>query len=274
MFGQIGVSSIALTGGSMTTIATAVSMSRSGHGWSERIIYVDESGDHSLESIDPQYPVFVLSFCIFRKAEYACHVTPAIRRLKFATFGHDMVVLHESDIRRKKGAFARFSKEPRAAFLNQLTAIIDRADFQLVSVVIDKRKLKARYTQPEHPYHLALGFGLERIYRLLQEAGQDDALSHVVCEARGAKEDAELELAFRRIRDGANILSKRLPFELVVADKKTNSEGLQLADLTARPIGLSVLRPGQPNRAAEVLEGKLYRDKNGNKLGVGLKVFP
>lgn len=241
---------------------------------SDFIIYVDESGDHSLESIDPDYPVFVLSFCIFRKGDYAERVTPAIRKLKFATFGHDMVVLHESDIRRKKGAFSRMSKEPREAFMNKLTDIIDAADFQLVAVVIDKRKLKDRYTQPAHPYHLALEFGLERIYRLLKDAGQDNARTYVVCEARGDKEDGELELEFRRIRDGTNYFQKPLPFDLIIADKKTNSEGLQLADLTARPIGLTVLRPEQENRAAAVLEGKFYRDKAGNKLGMGLKVFP
>lgn len=241
---------------------------------SDFIIYVDESGDHSLESIDPQYPIFVLSFCIFRKSEYAQQVTPAIRKLKFATFGHDMVVLHEIEIRRKKGAFSCLSKEPREAFLERLTDIIEDADFQLVAVVIDKRKLKDRYKQPAHPYHLALEFGLERIYRLLQGQGQAEALTYVVCEARGAKEDAELELEFRRIRDGANFFHRQLPFDLIVADKKTNSEGLQLADLTARPIGLTVLRPEQRNRAATVLERKYYRDKLGNKLGFGLKVFP
>lgn len=241
---------------------------------SDFIIYVDESGDHSLESIDADYPVFVLSFCIFRKGDYAQRVTPAIRQLKFATFGHDMVVLHESEIRRKKGAFSRLSKEPREAFMNTLTDIIGAADFQLVAVVIDKRKLKDRYARPAHPYHLALEFGLERIYRLLKDAGQDDALTYLVCEARGPKEDAELELEFRRIRDGANYFHKPLPFDLIMADKKTNSEGLQLADLTARPIGLTVLRPEQDNRAATVLEGKFYRDKAGNKQGMGLKVFP
>lgn len=241
---------------------------------SDFIIYVDESGDHSLESIDADYPVFVLSFCIFRKGDYAQRVTPAIRQLKFATFGHDMVVLHESEIRRKKGAFSRLSKEPREAFMNTLTDIIGAADFQLVAVVIDKRKLKDRYARPAHPYHLALEFGLERIYRLLKDAGQDDALTYLVCEARGPKEDAELELEFRRIRDGANYFHKPLPFDLIMADKKTNSEGLQLADLTARPIGLTVLRPEQDNRAATVLENKFYRDKAGNKLGMGLKVFP
>jgi hypothetical protein len=241
---------------------------------SDFIVYVDESGDHSLESIDPDYPVFVLSFCIFKKQDYVQSVTPAIRQLKFSTFGHDMVVLHESDIRRKKGAFSRLSKEPREAFMQTLTDIIGAADFQLVAVVIDKRKLKDRYTKPAHPYHLALEFGLERIYRLLRDAGQAEALTYLVCEARGPKEDAELELEFRRIRDGANFFHKPLPFDLIMADKKTNSEGLQLADLTARPIGLTALRPEQYNRAAAVLESKFYCDKTGNKVGMGLKVFP
>jgi hypothetical protein len=44
---------------------------------------VDESGDRSLTSINPDYPVFVLSFCIFTKACYADTLTPAVRRLKF-----------------------------------------------------------------------------------------------------------------------------------------------------------------------------------------------
>lgn len=241
---------------------------------SDFIIYVDESGDHSLRVIDHDYPMFVLSFCIFRKDIYAELVTPAIRKLKFATFGHDMVVLHEADIRRKKGPFSSLSKAPREAFLNNLTDIIDASIFQLVAVVIDKRRLRERYVRPEHPYHLALEFGLERIYLLLRDAGQDDALSYVVCEARGAKEDAELELEFRRIRDGANYHGRQLPFDLIIADKKTNSEGLQLADLTARPIGLSILRPDQENRAMDVLEGKFYRNSGGYKQGVGLKVFP
>src|SRR5262249_32076235 len=92
--------------------------------YSDFIIYVDESGDHSLEYIDSQYPIFVLSFCIFRKTEYIAKVAPAIRQLKFSTFGHDTIILHESDIRRKKGNFSQLSKEPREAFLNKLTDII------------------------------------------------------------------------------------------------------------------------------------------------------
>ena len=56
---------------------------------SDYIVYVDESGDHSLEKINPSYPVFVLSFCIFKKDEYANLIAPAVQNFKFKFFGHD-----------------------------------------------------------------------------------------------------------------------------------------------------------------------------------------
>lgn len=241
---------------------------------SDFIVYIDESGDHSLDSINPEYPIFVLSFCIFEKHHYISSIVPSIRKLKFSTFGHDMVVLHEADIRRKRGAFAKLSKTNRDTFLDQITEIIHTSDFHLVAVVIDKRKLKNHYLQSSHPYHLALEFGLESISRFLLERKQERSLTHLVCEARGRKEDAELELVFRRICDDANYFQKSLSFELIIANKQTNSEGLQLADLTARPIGLSILKPEQNNRANAVLENKFYRNGYGIKDGFGLKVFP
>lgn len=66
---------------------------------------------------------------------------------------------------------------------------------------------------------------------------------------------------------------------MIFADKKTNSVGLQLADLVARPIGLKIIRPGQENSAFEILANKLY-SKNGRQgvgtgyEGYGLKCFP
>lgn len=57
------------------------------------------------------------------------------------------------------------------------------------------------------------------------------------------------------------------------------SSGLQLADLVARPIGLSVLRPGQDNRAFDVLKNKFFCDGGREQLGegyegMGLKIYP
>lgn len=68
---------------------------------SDYIVFVDESGDHSLESVNPDYPIFVLAFCILPTAACVDQITPAVRRLKCQLFGHDLVILHEHDIRKK-----------------------------------------------------------------------------------------------------------------------------------------------------------------------------
>lgn len=237
-------------------------------------VFVDESGDHGLTAVNRDFPLFALAFCVLPKAAYVDEVTPALRRLKLATFGHDLVVLHEHDIRKKEGTFAMMSREPREAFLDALSRVIEAAPFALVAVVIDKRGLRLDDAAAANPYHLALQFGLERVSRLLSERGQAGRLTHFIVEARGKREDTELELEFRRICEGGNGLGQALPFRLVMADKRTNSEGLQIADMVARPVALSVLRPGQPNRAMAILEKKLWRGPDGRMEGYGLKCFP
>ncbi len=241
---------------------------------SEYIAYVDESGDHSLTSIDASYPIFVLSFCVFKKEYYAHTVTPTLRMLKFQTFGHDMVVLHEQDIRNKTGAFKFLGKMQREHFLERLNSLVAATDFTLIAPVIDKHKLKKQAFGDTHAYHLAMRIGLEKLFSFIQMQTQEHCLTYVICEARGRTEDQALELEFRRVCDGHNSLQKALPFDLIIADKKSNSEGLQFADLAARPIGLSVLRPGQPNRALQILEKKLHRNAVGEAIGHGLHLHP
>jgi hypothetical protein len=244
--------------------------------YSDLVVYVDESGDHSLESVDPQYPAFVLAFCVFYKQHYANTVAPSVEMLKFRHFGHDVVVLHETDIRKEKSGFRFNSRAHKQAFMDELHGLIETDNFILISSTIDKNRLRERN---QNPYHLALGFCLETLHELMQEKHQDTRTTHVVVECRGKKEDRELELEFRRICGGDNKFGRTLPFEIVFADKKTNSIGLQLADLVARPIGLSVIRPDQPNRAFEVLKRKFFcrggRQMVGNAYeGWGHKIYP
>ena len=163
--------------------------------------------------------------------------------------------------------------------MSELGDIIQESNFIIISCVIDKNKLKSRYTSPDNPYHIALGFCLERLYDFLGEKDQKTKLTHVIVENRGKKEDNELELEFRRICSKNNYHRIDYPFEAVFVDKKSNSTGLQLADLTARPIGLDVIRPDQKNKAFNVLKDKLYckggRNNCGNDfIGFGLKIFP
>jgi len=93
----------------------------------------------------------------------------------------------------------------------------------------------------------------------LETLDQTRNITHVIFEARGRKEDCELGLEFRRVCDKGNALGVQLPFKIFIADKKTNSEGLQFADMVARPVGLSIIRPEESNRALRVLENKIYK---------------
>jgi len=243
--------------------------------YSDYIVYVDESGDHGLKSIDQNYPVFVLAFCIFRKVDYIENLVPALQQFKFKHFGHDQAILHETDIRRDRGEFA-FLKSPeiKDQFHAELSNIVAETPFTLIASVIHKTKYLKRYQSHENPYHVALGFGLERVFYFLRDHQAHASLTHIVVEKRGKQEDNDLELEFRRICDGGNYKNDQLPFRMIFADKKSNSAGLQLADLVARPIGLNTIRPEQNNHAYEVLKVKFRGSETGNIIGCGLKTFP
>ena len=126
------------------------------------IVYVDESGDHSLKSIDDQYPIFVLAFCVFHKQHYSESIVPALEKFKFNHFGHDQVVLHEHEIRKEKGEFTQFrSRKEKLHFLEELTGIIELSNFILISCTIDKRRLAEIGSTDENPYNIALSYCLE-----------------------------------------------------------------------------------------------------------------
>ncbi len=243
--------------------------------FSDYLVFVDESGDHNLTHIDPQFPVFVLLFAIVQKSDYVEQVCPALQRFKFEFWGHDEVVLHEHEIRKPHGDFLfLLQKTLRERFMAGLTAQMVALPATVVAVVIDKPAYLARYDQPVSPYDYALETGLERVFRHLESLGQSAATTSIVVEKRGRREDAELELAFRRVCDGSNALRKSLPLRLVMIPKTSNSTGLQLTDLMARPVALKHLRPDQPNRAFEIIEPKLRRSPAGKVEGWGLKRLP
>lgn len=244
-------------------------------GDSDYIVYADESGDHGLETLDSHYPVFVLVFCIFRKNDYSGVVTPSLQQFKFRHFGHDMTVLHERDIRQAKEAFT-FLRNPhrRAEFFSNLNQFMQALPMCLIASVIRKEDLRQRYARPRNPYDIALGFCLERLFSFLRSQGQSATRTHVVFESRGKKEDGQLRARFEAVCAGDNYNGHKLPFEMVFADKKVNSCGLQVADLVARPIGRHILKPDQPNRSMAILWSKFYSSKNGVVSGRGLKCFP
>jgi hypothetical protein len=244
--------------------------------FSDYVVYADESGDHSLTSINPQNPVFVLAFCIFEKNAYMGQAVPSVQRLKFDFWGCDCVVLHSHEIRKATGDFnILLNAETRTRFTDRVNQLITDMPVTVIAAVIDKQRHVARYSDPANPYEIALTFCMERLQRWLQERGQTDRLTHIVVERRGRTEDQTLELEFLRIKDGQGSFEGPMPnIALKFMDKKHNSTGLQVADLVAHPIGRHAINPAQTNRAFQLIEPKIRRSPSGRIQGYGLKIFP
>lgn len=243
--------------------------------FSDYIIYVDESGDRSLDSMNKHYPVFVLAFCVFHKEQYVTQASPEIQRLKFKYFGHDMVVLHEHELRKETGPFKiMFDQTLREQFLSDLTQIMADTDFSIIATYVRKDEYRKKHGSSHNLYDVAVRSCLKRLHQFLHPLGQTDKLTQVVFEARGKQEDKDLELEFRRICDQETPLGAPMPFDIQIAHKQINSCGLQFADLIARPIGRKQLKPEQDNRAFDVLSKKFFQSEEGQHEGYGLKCFP
>jgi hypothetical protein len=244
--------------------------------FSDYIVYADESGDHSLTSINPQNPVFVMAFCVFEKSSYVDQVVPAVQRLKFEFWGHDCVVLHSHEIRKATGEFGiLLNADTRTRFTTRLSEVVAGVPMTVIAAAIDKKRHIARYAAPANPYAIALAFCMERLQRWLREQGQADRLTTIALERRGRTEDEKLELEFLRIKDGYGTFAGPMPnLALRFMDKKHNSAGLQIADLVAHPIGRHVIDPAQRNRAYEQIAPKIRRGPKGKIDGYGLKIFP
>lgn len=245
----------------------ALAPTASNDGFSDFIVFVDESGDHGLDGIDPEFPMFALSFCLTSKADYLARVVPDFQKFKFDIWGHDGVILHEHSIRKSTGPFGILLTDRvlREKFYDRLNGLMADAPMSVIASVINKTNLKSRYSKPWSPYELALLFCMERALRWLLKNNQAGKLTHIIFESRGKKEDSELELEFRRICDNKGNFSTddftQMRFEPVFASKASNSIGLQLADLTARPIALHHYKPQQSNRAYNIIKSKLFEVK-------------
>jgi hypothetical protein len=138
--------------------------------------------------------------------------------------------------------------EIRAAFDKDLLSVIQAADFHVMAVVIDKAALREKYSEAAaHPYHLGLGFLLQRYAGYLNHINRT---GDVMAEARGGAEDRLLKESYIRVNErgiwgvtNAHFFQSALTSnELKLKPKTANIAGLQLADLLGHPAKMWVLK--------------------------------
>ena len=240
------------------------------------IVYMDETGDHTLELVDKDYPIFGLVMVICDADAYADKIVPAVYRFKMKFFGHEGIILHSYDIRKQKGPYAFLSHAARRnEFYSHINEIMGLNDYTLIASMIRKQHHKDRYGDAAvNPYDLAMEFALERLLPLLEKTGQEEV--YVMAEARGKKEDDQLSLSFYRFVNDGNIYIpadriKRIQFRLIFRTKEMNIIGMQMADLAAYPTARHVIDPDKANPAYDILRPRFYV---GSGQVRGLKIFP
>ncbi len=227
--------------------------------FSEYIVYVDESGDHDLSAITAQYPMFVLTFCIFEKSSYIETICPAIHRFKIQFFGHEATILHEREISRALPPF-NFLMNPttRNSFFTKLNACIEEAPFTVVAIAINKRQYCSMADPRENIYHLAMRRGISCVIDFLWYKQAHSQVTHVIFEKRGVNEDRALTHEFYNSLPIYRHIGGTPQLDVVTVSKVSNVCGLQIADLISRPIGRYLMNPSQPNRAIEIIRKKFW----------------
>jgi hypothetical protein len=202
----------------------------------------------------------------------------------------DPPILHREDIINRRGVFKHLQDASKSqAFDNTLLKVISEADFRVVGVVIDKLSLRQKHGETAaHPYHLALGFLLQRYCGYLNHINR---YGDVLAEGRGGREDRLLMDSYERVYNHGVWMTPSSFFQqaltskqLKVKKKSTNIAGMQLADLLGHPVRIAILRDeGHLNEELKpfaaklmpILEGKFNRQLyDGRMSGYGKVFFP
>ncbi len=213
-------------------------------------LYIDESGDHVFRQLDEEAHRYLCVLGCWFRADHYRGFHQELEAFKQAHVPHnpdEPLILHREDIINRRGSFWRL-RDPDAsrAFDDDLLQVVSAAQFAVVAVVIDKKRLHESYDAPAHPYHLAIGFMLQRYCGYLNHISR---CGDVMAESRGAKENRLLEASYEWCYErgvwgytpAAAIQQALTTRKLKIEQKSANIAGLQLADILSNPVRRAIL---------------------------------
>lgn len=240
-------------------------------------LYIDESGDHGLTVVNPDFPVFLLCGVLVSADEYE-NIRQSFNKIKHALWNNKEVIFHSRDIRKCEKEFSvLFDLDKKKWFYENVNDVLTKHSYTVIASAIKKDTYIERVGRLSNDvYELALSFIVERAIFFLDDVKGKDKELEIVIEKRGKKEDKKLDEHFQRLlaRGTGFVNAQRLndyALKITFRDKRENINGLQLADLVAYPIARYVIEPKRANPAFDIVEGKIYT-KGGKRYG--LKIFP
>ena len=242
-----------------------------------KILFLDESGDHDLRIIDPQYPLFVLGGVIVEQAYAEGQMTEEVQDFKHRLFGREDLILHTADITRNRNGFEQLKETSfRQHFYEELNKLMKKLEYKVVACVIRKDVPLSRYgIAAIDPYLFSLDVLVERF---CMEVGNVIEGGMILAEKRGITLDHEIELAWLnlKIQGTRYIQASKVESRIAALNLRHKSEnlaGLQLADLVVTPIGRYVLGK-KIKEDYEIIRSKFRTSREGEIDGHGLVILP
>lgn len=239
-------------------------------------LFIDESGDHGLKTIDTSFPVFLLCGVLVSEDEFSM-INNNVNTIKLKYWNNKNVILHSRDIRKCNNEFKiLFDLEVKEQFYKDINSILTLSNYKIISSAINKIGFIKKYGKLENDvYEIALSFILERTIFCLDEFRNCTSLE-IIIEKRGKKEDAKLANHLNKLYQiGTYFIDvdrmKKYVIKHIFLEKRENNNGLQVSDLLAYPIAKKIIFPQGINISYEEIKSKFYM-KNGKRYG--LKVFP
>lgn len=249
-----------------------------------KVLYIDETGDHSLSKIDKSYPIFVLSGVIIDESTHDSDITEKLNDLKRKHFGTTDIVLHNKEMTHPQSSnnplYMKFmDADFRRKFYRDFGRMFRQLDISVVACVIMKNKHFAKYgLEAKDPYLLSFDNLLNRLVFDLD----DTQKGKIVAESRNSVLDNQLEIAYLATRvEGTNKVQPaemklKLEGSIKFYQKSDNVTGLQLADMVASPIARRFL--GKQERTGhQVAYDDAFskvRNINGRWQNIGVTVIP
>lgn len=239
----------------------------------EYILFLDESKPNT------NFQNFTLGGVAIETDIYETQVRPSVDAIKKECFSDTGVILHEIDIRRKKGSFNEMTREQQEKFFSMLNNLFIDNDFlSVMAVSVNISDIEKLYADDDRNdiYYIALQLLMENFAHFLSV---NDGIGTIYLEATDPANNQKLQNLFYMLKATGTlfvkkeVLQKRLS-TINFGIKSENIIGLQLADFIANPLARKALGKKQkPDSVIDGIEKRLYDGRVNMKERFGFKII-
>ena len=234
------------------------------------VMFVDETGssDANNRPFTVTGVIFEYKCAVQRNNESDCLLKQELDSFKTRCFNTSNVHLHLRDILNGQGEFSRANGITLAQLSNfwtELPGFLSSLDFKIISVTVDKDKLREYYVEPKDPYIVAFAHVMKSLYSFISRS--DVKSVRIVLESREENLNLEMQKGFFNILSSGTVhldisTHKEKIKSFVFAEKRhpNYQSGLEIADMVCLP--LSRARMGKlevsPRHISYGTENKIF----------------